>query len=372
MTKEEWLKKTGKEGSYGTGENRGRTVFRGIRDRSKLKCFNCGIYGHFAHECRKPRRGKSKEQDTEANLAQVDDEEPALLIVECRDERKHMVLLNEETMASPVKHGDVKKGDTCTWYLDNGASNHMTGQRYMFKSLDETVKGQVRFGDGSTVCIEGKGKVSLRCKNGEEHILEGVYFIPTLCNNIISLGQLSEAGNRVILEGEYLWVYEKNGKLLIKVIRSANRLYKLVVTENKRECLLVKENEATWLWHSRLGHVNFQAMKMMEKHDMVWGLPSLNVPKEACRGCLLSKQTRKSFPSKSNFAAKEKLELVHGDLCGPITPVTSAGNRYFMLLVDDFSRMMWVFMIKTKDEALCFQKIQSLGREGVGEGDKNI
>lgn len=42
------------------------------------------------------------------------------------------------------------------WYLDNGANNHMTERRTKFKDLDESVKGQVRFGDGSTVKIEGK------------------------------------------------------------------------------------------------------------------------------------------------------------------------------------------------------------------------
>ena len=62
--------------------------------------------------------------------------------------------------------------------------------------------GLVKFGDGSTVNIKGKGTVSFRCKNGEEKFLRDVYFIPTLRNNIISLGQMSENNNKVILEGE--------------------------------------------------------------------------------------------------------------------------------------------------------------------------
>ena len=54
------------------------------------------------------------------------------------------------------------------------------------------------------------------------------------------------------------------------------------------------------------------------------------------------------------------LELIHGDLCGPITPSTPGGNKYFLLLVDDYSRMMWVYMIKTKEEALtAFKKFRA-------------
>lgn len=200
-----------------------------------------------------------------------------------------------------------------------------------------------------------------------------MYFIPTLRNNIISLGQLSKAGNKVILEGEFLWVFEKDGKLLIKVKRSANRLYKLVVADRDATCLLTRSDEATWLWHARLGHVNFQAMKLMENNDMAYGLPTLSMPKETCKGCLLSKQARKPFPTKSNFMAKGKLELVHGDLCGPITPMTPAGNKYFMLLVDDFSRMMWMFMIKTKDEALnVFKKFKALVEKVSGKEIKTF
>lgn len=100
----------------------------------------------------------------------------------------------------------------------------MTGFRSKFKTLDDEVTGLVRFGDGSTVSIKGKGTVGFQCKNGEELLFHDVYFIPDLCNNIISLGQLSENGNKVILKEEFLWVYDGQERLVMKVQRSANTL----------------------------------------------------------------------------------------------------------------------------------------------------
>lgn len=117
------------------------------------------------------------------------------------------MLLNEESVKQNTNQYEGTKGEKNTWYLDNGASNHMTGHREKFYELNKNVKGQVRFGDGLAVEIEGKGMIVFKCKNGEEHTLKEVYFIPNLCNNIISLGQLSEYGNKVLLCGGYLWVY---------------------------------------------------------------------------------------------------------------------------------------------------------------------
>jgi hypothetical protein len=48
------------------------------------------------------------------------------------------------------------------WYLDTGASSHMTGRADSFLLLDRAVQGTVRFGDGSIVPIEGRGMVTLR------------------------------------------------------------------------------------------------------------------------------------------------------------------------------------------------------------------
>lgn len=105
---------------------------------------------------------------------------------------------------------------------------------------------------------------------------------------------------------------------------------------------------------------------MMFKDRMVRGLPKVAQPKEVCAGCLMSKQTRKQMPAKSNFSAKKVLELVHGDLCGPITSGTAARNWYVFLLVDDFSHIMWAYLLKEKSEAFsAFKKFRALVETGT-------
>ena len=66
---------------------------------------------------------------------------------------------------------------------------------------------------------------------------------------------------------------------------------------------------------------------------------------------MLTKQRRHPFPQQASFRAKERLELIHRDLCGLVTPVTLGGRRYFLLLVDDLSRYMWVMILGSKGEA---------------------
>lgn len=361
LTREEWMKRNERNRGDGMSNWKGRS---GGRDRSRLRCFNCFGYGHFAADCKKPK--KTREVRQEANMVQIEDEESALLLAKHTEENKNLVLLNEKEVVPRLNHKGDKKGvESSVWYLDNGASNHMTGDKAKFRELNEKITGQVKFGDGSMVTIEGKGSIALKCKNGEERILKEVYYIPTLCSNIISIGQLSEEGNRVVIKGNFLWVYDDTERLIIKVQRSQNRLYKLLVETSNSACLMSKSSDVSWLWHMRMGHVNYKSLVMMNKDQMVHGLPKIIPPNVVCDGCLMSKQARKPFPAKANYSATKVLQLVHVDLCGPIQPSTSAGNKYFMLLVDDFSRAMWVFMLKQKDEALdMFKKFRALVEDG--------
>jgi hypothetical protein len=129
------------------------------------------------------------------------------------------------------------KAEENVWYLDSGASNHMTGCIEHLTDLDTTIRGMVKLGDGSEVPIGGRGTVVIKGRTGEQRALADVYYIPKLTSNIISLGQLEERGCKVLLEDGSLKVLDKNQRLIIQVQRSKNSLYTLKLDLVKSVCL---------------------------------------------------------------------------------------------------------------------------------------
>ncbi|XP_013632898.1 PREDICTED: uncharacterized protein LOC106338479 [Brassica oleracea var. oleracea] len=237
-----------------------------------------------------------------------------------------VVFLNEERVFP--KRFDECDGNTSIWYLDNGASNHMTGKRESFSNLEESIQGKVKFDDGSNVEIVGKGSITFIGKTGERRALRDIYYISSLKHNIISLGQATEMGCEVNMKEDLLMLKDPRGRLLVQVTRQSNRLYKTPMEVEYPKCLQIQETDVTWTWHARLGHVNFGVMKNMVDKEMVVGMPQVKHEKDECSTCLVGKQTRKYFPPKSKYRASHTLELVHGDLCGLISPSTPANNRY--------------------------------------------
>jgi hypothetical protein len=67
--------------------------------------------------------------------------------------------------------------------------------------------------------------------------------------------------------------------------------------------------------------------------------------------CLASKHRCAPFPHQAQRRATEVLELVHGNICGPIMPATPSSKWYFLLLVDDYNRYMWVVLLATMNVA---------------------
>ncbi|GJX89148.1 zinc finger, CCHC-type containing protein [Tanacetum coccineum] len=203
------------------------------------------------------------------------------------------------------------------------------------QDIDESIIGRVRFGDGSYVEIKGRGSILLGCKNNEQKIVSDVYYIPNLRSNILSLGQITEIGCKIIMDGNKLTLYDKNKKLLIKVERSKNRLYSIRLQIEAPICLLANVDNQAWLWHARLGHLNFDDINKMTRKGLVEGIPRINHAGQICDACLLGKHSRTPFPYQAKFRSKNPLDLVYGDLCGPISPATHSGKKILFLLVDD-------------------------------------
>ena len=119
----------------------------------------------------------------------------------------------------------------------------MTAVRSIFSELDTAVHGTVRFGDGSTVAIEGRGTILFKLKSGEHRELAGVYYIPRLTTNIVSLGQLDEDEYKILIEHGILRIWGWRRRLLAKVSRSPSRLYILTLAIDRLVCLTARSSE---------------------------------------------------------------------------------------------------------------------------------
>jgi hypothetical protein len=126
------------------------------------------------------------------------------------------------------------------WVLDTGARNHMTGTRSMLTQLDDSVRGTVKFGDGSRVEIHGIGSVVMQDHHQAHKLLTDVYYIPKLRSNIVSLGQLEEKGFEVSLKNGKLRVFDLEHTLLISAPRTENRLYLVKFGLASPVCLLAQ------------------------------------------------------------------------------------------------------------------------------------
>ncbi|GJZ62000.1 retrovirus-related pol polyprotein from transposon TNT 1-94 [Tanacetum coccineum] len=118
-------------------------------------------------------------------------------------------------------------------------------------------------------------------------------------------------------------------------------------------CLLSKASKTkSWLWHRRLSHLNFGAINHLARHGLVRGLPKLKFEKDhLCSACAMGKSKKKPHKPKSEDTNQEKLYLLHMDLCGPMRVVSVNGNKYILIIVDDYSRFTWVKCLRSKDEA---------------------
>ena len=114
---------------------------------------------------------------------------------------------------------------------------------------------------------------------------------------------------------------------------------------------LVSQSADDALWHAQFGHLSYSTLQQAHKDGLVDGLPAVGASSTVCQSCLRGKQTRLSFPQEATHRASKPLELVHSDLCGPMSSESVNDASYMMLIIDDFSRYTWAFFLKSKDLA---------------------
>ncbi|KAG6471756.1 hypothetical protein ZIOFF_069202 [Zingiber officinale] len=97
---------------------------------------------------------------------------------------------NHETILFSAGVAEVNKNSV--WYLDSGCSNRMCGKKENFSDLDESFQSTMKFGNNQVVPVMGKGSIPITLENGKKSCIGGVYCVPNLHHNLLSVGQLQE------------------------------------------------------------------------------------------------------------------------------------------------------------------------------------
>ncbi|CAL8167989.1 unnamed protein product [Prunus armeniaca] len=200
--------------------------------------------------------------------------------------------------------------------------------------------------------MQGISKLYLKMHDGTIRELSDVRYVPDMKKNLISLGTLESKGLKITMDSGVLKaVY--GTRVVMKGIR-LNNLYFLSGSTIIGRSVVTKATYAditdtTRLWHMRIGHAGEKALQGLVKQGLLKGVKACKL--EFCEHCVLGKQTRVKFGTAIHHT-NDILDYVHTDVWGHSKNASWGGSHYFVSFVNDFSRRVWVYTMKCKDELL--------------------
>lgn len=309
--------------NFGAKKNRQQQPVSSTENVEKRSCFQCGNPGHLKRNC--PRKsGPARTQ--QAKRAEV---KPA-----------------EYCFSASVR----TRCEEDYWLVDSGATSHMTSCKELFDSISQ-IKKTICLADDRLVCTAGIGDISVITEDGFNLVLKDVLYVPDLGASLLSVNKIVKNGFQVSFSDKFCYVCKDN-EVIIKASND-NGLFKISFETISAKKASVTEDSSI-LWHRRLGHINASYLKKMN-------LPvSINDEElSKCEACALGKLSRPPFPSSTNRQSTSILELVHSDVCGPMSE-SFGGKRYFVTFIDDFSRLTVAYPIRCKSEV--FEKFVNFHR----------
>ena len=252
------------------------------------------------------------------------------------------------------------------------------------KAIKSPKKPRINLPNGETVNITHTGEVRLN----NNMVLKEVLCVPEFKHNLLSVNKLILQNNCKVIfyndmcviqdcatqkikgvgrvqDGLYLLVDEPGEKIVEKARRRSHSLAeaerrdknKAVEKAVERRNLIslcdvkyanhVKSRKEEYgLWHNRLGHAPMKKLKLI-------GCIKDDVDESVCvcLTCPMAKFTKLPY-NLSESMATEPFNLVHIDIWGPYRVTTRNKHRYFLTLVDDYTRATWVYLLKLKSESL--------------------
>ncbi|GJT62118.1 retrovirus-related pol polyprotein from transposon TNT 1-94 [Tanacetum coccineum] len=218
------------------------------------------------------------------------------------------------------------------------------------KTKDNHYKGKAVAEANVTKCDDEESDLSL-ATSWKIVTLKGVRYSPKLKKDLISVGTLEYKGFEVREKDGVMKII--SGVLIVmKGIQKINNMYHYkgrTVVGNVAAIIDGDRNsEAVKLWHMRLRHAKEKSLNLLIKQGLLKGLSSYKL--DLYEHCINEKTTRVKFGI-TIHKTQGILDYVHSDVWGPSKTRSLGGRHYYVTFVDDFSQRVWVYTLKTKDEA---------------------
>jgi len=237
-------------------------------------------------------------------------------------------------------------------------------ERTFFSSYTPGDFGVLKMGNNDTSKVVGIGTVCLKTSNGTKLILKNVRHAPDIRLHLISTSVLNDDGYFNIFGGAQ-WKHTKGSLAVARGIKFSG-LYWLKASILFNAVNTVDCDNSSDLWHKRLSHISEEGLNCLAEKNLLPGLKEAKL--ENCAHCLAGKQHRVSFKSHPPSRKPEVLELMHSDLCGSMRTKNFGGGLYFVTFIDDHSRKLWVYVLKTKDQVLgVFKQFQASVERETGK-----
>ena len=261
------------------------------------------------------------------------------------------------TQNRPSVHGNVWVASTSRvpdgFYLDSGATLHVTCQKELLHDFSDSSGSITGLDSGTLFEIAGKGTLNFLLPNGSFLTLTDVQYVPSCDRNLISISKATLHGALFRFLHDAVHESRLGFKVATLVGPEYDRLYKFLLSPKPASVPSGRILNATFSAHCRLGHPSANVESYVGKHNASYrkaGASKSTDSESMCEACARGKATH-SLPKKSTTGSspvRAPLELVHSDVCGPFSQPSLTDDRYFVVIVDDYTRYMTVYPIATK------------------------
>ena len=357
---EEYRKIAGKDGEMKMalltkqkGWKKGKSGHKAT-NKSTKKCSACSKSGHIEEECwtkhpeLRPKKGNPGESSKKSTRV---------------------------AMSASFKKAtstDDKLANPQHWFLDSCASQHFSPHKDLFETFKEFAEPcEIETAEGITHGT-GTGSIVITII-GENRLyeveLQNVIYAPKMEANLLSAVTLYDLGYEISMKPGKGVNIIKDDVIIGKTVRHGKVFRVQTLSNSAYSAVKAKsakpepEPESLDIWHRRLAHLGKD--NVLKLQDLATGIAvDTNYELGVCEPCQEGKQTRQSShePAKR---AKEPGELVHSDLCGPITPPSVGGHKYAGTFTDDATRTTVVVSLKTKTAAELLERFKEYKEEEI-------